>query len=286
MIDVIIPSYNRAASLRRVIDSYVAQPEFGKLILVDDCSTDDTAQFAEELSQAHPGKVIYKKLERKVSLPAVRNEGIKLATADLIFMGEDDVLLPADHFAVLAADLEKYGADIVAGRRIYMREGQTPEEARRVADADREPIFVRVPFEGYFERPVETAIAVPYVHSNSLMRRSVFDTMQYDPNYVGNAFREELDFYLRAHAAGKKIWLVPDTLSYHLKNTSVNKRGGSRRSRIVYEYEVWRNTIRCFWKNRRIFKKEFGVKNVFFFAIRSLCARYTYAAQRRLKTHA
>ena len=283
MIDVIMPTYNRAASLRTVADSYFAQPELGKFIIVDDCSTDDTPALALELSAAHPGKVVYERLAQKTTLPDLRNIGIGLAMNDYIFMGEDDVIVPPDHFAVLLRDMQELGAAIIAGRRIYLHEGESFGEAREQADKDTGPLFVRIPFEGYFERRVDRAQRVPYIHSNSLMRRKIFETVRYDPWYGGNAFREELDFYLRAHNAGFPIYLVPDTLSYHLRNTPANKKGGSRKKRLVYEFQVWRNTVHCFAKNAAILRTEFGVRNVPLFTMQCLVARYSYATQRRLR---
>jgi glycosyltransferase involved in cell wall biosynthesis len=282
MIDVVMPTYNRAASIRKVVDSYFAQPELGSFIIVDDCSTDDTTAFAAELAKQYPGKVVYYRFEKKTTLPAVRNMGISLVTNEYVFMGEDDVLLPENHFKILIEKMREYDAAIIAGRRIYIREGESLEDAKNVADFDRGPLFVHVPFEGYFERYVSAPQRVPYIHSNSLLRRAVFSSVLYDPWYGGNAFREELDFYLRAHDAGFPIWIIPDTLSYHMKNTSTNRSGGSRKKRFVYEWQVWRNTIHCFWKNRLIFTKEFGVKNVFVFTLRCLFARYSYALKRRI----
>lgn len=282
-VDVIMPTYNRLASLRKTIDSYMTQPELGLFIIVDDCSTDATPEWAEELARQYPGKIVYHRMAEKSTLPNIRNVGVSLAQNEYIFMGEDDVILPKDHFMILTSKMESLKADIVAGRRIYIREGETQEEAITIANKDHGPIFIRVPFEGYFERFVDHDQKVPFIHSNSLMKRSLFQRVQYDPWYGGNAFREELDFYLRATDAGFSIWLVTDTLSFHMKNTSTNTQGGSRRKRWVYEYQVWRNTIRCFWKNRRIFRKEFGVRHIIIYTFRCLLARYTYALRRRIE---
>lgn len=283
MIDVIIPSYNRADSLRKVVDSYLSQPELARIIFVDDCSTDDTEAFVSALKQQYPEKIIYYKMQEKSTLPAVRNAGISLTQAKYIFMGEDDVILPERHFKILLQKMDELGADIISGRRIYLFEGQTREEAEDFANKDTGPVFMRIPFEGYFERVVRHSQRVPYVHSNSLIKKHVFEKVLYDPWYGGNAFREELDFYLRAYKAGFALWLIPDTLSYHFKNFSVNKKGGARKKRLIYEWQVWKNTIRCFWKNREIMKKEFNIINMPFFILICLLARYTNAFRRRIK---
>lgn len=282
MIDVVIPTYNRARALALVMDSYLAQEHLGRIIFVDDCSTDNTTEYVAELSRSNPGKIIYHRMLEKSTLPAVRNIGIGLSSSKFIFMGEDDVLLPPDHFKILLEKMNLYNADIISGRRINVTEGQTTDGARVFADQDREPIFVRVPFEAYFERPVDAARETYTLHSNSLMKRSVAVDVKYDPKFDGNAFREETDFYLRAHMKGFHLWLIPDTISYHMRNTAANSSGGSRKSRLVYEWQVWKNTVRLFMKNRNFFKEELGVKNIYFFLVRCLIGRYVYALKRRV----
>jgi glycosyltransferase involved in cell wall biosynthesis len=282
MIDVIIPTYNRAQALTKVLPSYFSQQHLNKIIFVDDCSTDITKEYVAELAKQYPGKVQYHLMSEKTSLPNIRNVGVGLATSEYIFMGEDDVLLPENHFAILLQKLHQYDADIIGGRRIYMWADQTPETARVFADRIKDPVFVTVPFEAYFEHPVDVAQSVNRLHSNVLMKRSLFEKVQYDPWYRGNAFREETDFFLRAWDAGFRLWLIPDTLSYHLKNTPLNSSGGARKNRWLYEWQVLRNTAHMFFKNRLIFTQKLHVGNIYLFFIECSIARYTYAIRRRL----
>ena len=252
MIDIIMPTYNRAAALRKTIDSYLCQKDLGLFILLDDCSTDDTAQFATELAQQHPGKIIYYRADKKMTTPFLRNKGVELSKNEYIFMGEDDVLLPPDHFEVLLRNMNVLGADLIGGRRINLRAGQTNAEALTIANKDHQSVLVTIPFEQYFERYIDKPLRVPALHSNVLIKRSVFDQVQYDPSFEGNAFREETDFFLRAYDAGFQLWLIPDTVMYHLKNTLVNNTGGSRKKRLIYEWQVWKNTWKFFIKNKTL----------------------------------
>lgn len=283
-IDVIIPTYNRVPSLTKVIDSYMNQPELGLLIIVDDWSTDTTKQWTEDLAKKYPGKVLYVKPNQKKTMPELRNIGVSKCINEYIFMGEDDVLLPDDHFKVLLESMQKYHADVIAGRRIDLHKGETLESALARSDRDKNPMFVRIPFEAYFDRFLDHARQVPHLHSNALMHRKIFEQVHYDPQFGSNGFvfREETDFFMRVKDAGFSVWIIPDTVSYHLKKMLENKKGGSRKPRLVFEYLVWRNTIKFFLKNRAIFKKDFGVNNIYWFAFRCLIARYFYAVGRRI----
>ena len=58
MIDVIIPTYNRALSLKKVIPSYLEQDDLDVCIIVDDCSTDSTETLVLDLIERYPNKII------------------------------------------------------------------------------------------------------------------------------------------------------------------------------------------------------------------------------------
>lgn len=87
---VIIPAYNRAATLERAIKSVLYQTFSPfELIVVDDGSTDQTRQVVESFSQ-----VTYFYQENK-GVSAARNRGAEKASGDwLFFLDSDDELLP------------------------------------------------------------------------------------------------------------------------------------------------------------------------------------------------
>ena len=88
---VIIPSYNRAATLGRAIESLIQQifPAY-EIIVVDDGSLDQTRSVLELFPQ-----VIYFYQENK-GVSAARNQGAEMAKGDwLIFLDSDDELLPS-----------------------------------------------------------------------------------------------------------------------------------------------------------------------------------------------
>jgi GT2 family glycosyltransferase len=278
LIDVIIPTRNRKKVLLKVLPSYLSQKFLNKIIIVDDAGEDN---LKEEMEKLKDPRIVYIRVDKRVYLPAARNIGVKNSAAPYIFMGEDDVILDENHLEILLNKMKEFNADLIAGRRIYLFENQTFKEAKEFADKDKSPIFINFPFEGYFERYLDKAIEVKFLHSNSLIKREVFDKVLYDEWYKGNSFREELDFYLRCLDAGFKMVLIPDTVCYHLKS-SENKKGGARMQRLKYEYYVWKNTLYCFLKNKEIFKKHFNIRFLFLYALLILFARYPYAIFRRI----
>ncbi len=95
---IIIPTYNRAHTIRKAIDSIINQ-SYGdwELIIVDDGSTDNTKSVVDSYTDPRIKYVWQENQERS----AARNHGIKLANGEWIcFQDSDDEYLP-DHLEVL-----------------------------------------------------------------------------------------------------------------------------------------------------------------------------------------
>lgn len=89
-ISVIIPTYNRAHLINRAIESVLGQT-YGKfeLLVVDDCSDDDTEYVVSSIDDF---RVRYIKCDKNCGAAAARNRGIKEAKYDWIaFLDSDDV---------------------------------------------------------------------------------------------------------------------------------------------------------------------------------------------------
>lgn len=104
LFSVIIPTFNRARYLTRAIDSVVKQSFIGwELIVVDDCSTDETDFILEQFRNNARISIVRNShnLERSKS----RNIGIDLAKGQFIcFLDSDDELKPS-HLAALYASI-------------------------------------------------------------------------------------------------------------------------------------------------------------------------------------
>ncbi len=279
---MIIPTYNRGKVLVDALPTYWGQSETNSIFIIDDVSTDDTEKIVNEMKGKSPVPIFYRRLENRANQQVAKNMGVGMSSAPFIFIGEDDVFLPEKHFQVLLDVMEKTAADIVAGRRVYLMDGESMEKALNRASFDKEKIFTRFPFEAYFERYFEKEKDVPYLHSNAMIKRNVFYEVKYDPSYRGNAFREELDFYLACLRKGKKMVATGQTACFHLKS-SRKKGSGSQIKRIKYEYYVWKNTIKCFKKNSDVFRSKFNMRIPVLYGITGLFARYPYALWKRIK---
>ena len=88
---IIVPTYNRAATLPRAIASVIGQrePNF-ELIIIDNGSTDETRAWLATLDDPR----IRVKVSEYSQASATRNIGIDMATAPVLaFLNSDDILL-------------------------------------------------------------------------------------------------------------------------------------------------------------------------------------------------
>lgn len=91
LISVIIPTYNRAKYVTKVIDSVLSQTYTDyEIIVVDDGSTDNT----REVLGSYMDKITYK-YQENAGVSAARNTGIRIASGQWIaFLDSDDIWLP------------------------------------------------------------------------------------------------------------------------------------------------------------------------------------------------
>jgi glycosyltransferase involved in cell wall biosynthesis len=132
VISVIIPTYNRAAYLERAIGSVLAQRlACDELVVVDDGSTDGTAELVERLAA---GSVVPIRLWRQENLgaAAARNLGIGRARGELLaFLDSDDWWLPNKLARQTAAMADRPDILISHTREIWFRRGQRVNQKKK-----------------------------------------------------------------------------------------------------------------------------------------------------------
>lgn len=98
-VSVVMPVYNGASVIRQAIDSVAVQDVALELIVVDDCSTDDTALIVSECCKLwdtlSDKRLIYIKNKENMGAAASRNTGAAMAKAPWVaFLDADDWWTP------------------------------------------------------------------------------------------------------------------------------------------------------------------------------------------------
>lgn len=183
-VSVIIPTYNRAHTLLRALNS-VAQQTFSdwELILIDDASTDCTFETVQEWLQLKNfgERVLVKRFEKNLGVSAARNRGCKMATGRwLAFLDSDDEWLP-DKLELQVSSKAAW----IHGEELWIRNGVSVPVHKRYQKFSGE----------IFERCVDTCFVSP---SATMVQREVF--------LLSGGFREDFpvcedyDLWLRLSA--------------------------------------------------------------------------------------
>lgn len=238
-ISFVLPTYNRAAALRANLDKMLQIEHVDEVVVVDDGSSDDTAAVLDALDDPRV-KVVRHPHNKGVA--AARNSGVRAASGAWVLFGEDDCRFPPDYALTLRAEAHRHGADIVGAPLLHVdsTDEEVAEVAARAPRRDAPPTMDEV---DVFPRQ---AMLTPFLPARVLVRRSVFDQVQFYEGFDSNAYREETDFFVQAAQRGFTLLLTPDTYCYQFDTWN---GGQHHSSSLSYEYWTLRNNWRFLRRN-------------------------------------
>lgn len=131
IVSFIIPAFNAASTMTRCLDSIYCLPikesEF-EVIVVDDCSTDNTVEIVLDYAISHPNLVLLRQKENHRQ-GAARNRGVAVAKGKFIsFVDSDDEVARGLVEATQLA--EEHGLDMVAMKYVVMGEDGKREKEK------------------------------------------------------------------------------------------------------------------------------------------------------------
>lgn len=224
LVSVILPAYNAAPFLREAALSILCQTHTElELLVIDDGSTDATAEIAHDLS-ARDARVRVVSRENR-GLIQTLNEGLDLARGDLIArMDADDIAHP-ERLARQAAVFAKNPGLGVCGTGYYVA------KRGRVLVRKGEPIFETA------DLATLSLFFTVFIHPTVMFNRKILgDDLKYDPSYP---HAEDFDLFRRIAQNHSCHFIKDSLLIYRMHGQSVTSRHrGEMRSthlRIVSE---------------------------------------------------
>ncbi len=123
LISVVMPAYNVSKYIREAINSIISQTySEWELIIVDDCSTDNTVEIVKEYQKRYEKIRLFSTEKNSGGCRLPRFEGIIKATGDFISCIDSDDTIEPDFLKKLYSRQQEINADIVMDRMILCNE--------------------------------------------------------------------------------------------------------------------------------------------------------------------
>ena len=276
-VTVIIPSYNRARLLEKTIPTYT-QDNVQKIILVDDCSSDNTEEIARRLQKEYP-VITYLRQPCNLKQTAAKNRALaEVITTPYVYFGDDDSCLLEKTIDYLLETADKENADVVGACALYADTdadmddllGFISRKAQK-ANTSQELGDICYPETLNFSKLYCKPVRVPVCHACALVKTSVAKAVLYNTDYKGNAYREETDFFLRAAERGAKIYYDSRGAQVNLPMAAIG-RTPTWRSRLRFHYYDIRNTCLLLYRHNWYLRREHGYSHNCYV----MCAGYVW----------
>lgn len=218
-LSLIIPTHNRAPQLLAALESVVRQsadPAAWECVVVNNASTDDTAERFAAFAAARPGFNLRMVFEPEPGVSHARNRGLKEARAELLAWIDDDERINGDFVRAYLDFFASRPDAVVAGGRIIAE--YVTERPAWMSKYTEMPIANPMDF-GPEVRPFPRG-RVPGGGNMAFRRTSALGCGGFDAS-LGRVGREliggeENDFFERMIRAGETIWYVPDAVMWHV----------------------------------------------------------------------
>lgn len=206
-ISVIVPVYNVQAYLAECLDSLLNQTYDNlEVLIVNDGSTDQSAQIAQEYVQRYPHRFT---LLHKVNggLSDARNFAIDKVTGDWIAFLDSDDVADTDYYQTMAEVMEQ-GMDVVVSNIEYFYENGKPSWIMSGLNPH------------HFDTIWQQAFLSPMFAWNKLYKKEFFLDLGY--RYPVNTWYEDIPVTMPIFALSKKIgWQTSSVIHYRQREGSI-----------------------------------------------------------------
>ena len=178
LVSVIMPAYNAEKYIEEAIRSVLSQTYTNwKLLILDDGSTDRTAELAERFANADT-RIRLLRNPQNMGVARTRNRGFDMANGDWAALLDSDDVWHSDKLEKQLAAAERSGADM-----IYCSYSMMDADGRRISD------FIVPERTSYAAMLEESVLSC----STVLLSRSIYSEYRFSTNY----YHEDYALWLR-----------------------------------------------------------------------------------------
>ena len=226
---MLIPAYNEEKSIRDTLETVVLQTvPVERIIVVDDCSTDRTAEFSSE----YPVEVI--RTPRNAGSKArALNHALPRCSTDLVMVVDADTFLAPDYLEKMLPTFDNPKITLAAGC-ILSKNVRTPAERGR---------SIELLFCSHFHRLIQSKAGAPLVIPGCAAIYRMKDLRGHG-GWTSPTVCEDVDYTWIALLGGEKVTYVPDAVVW-----TIDPRTGPMLGRQVNRWmsSVFQS-VRLHWK--------------------------------------
>lgn len=197
----IVPAFNASHTIQRCLDSVYLLPlpeEEYEVIVIDDCSTDNTVPIVEGYVANHPNLKLIRQM-RNCRQGAARNRGIDLASGEYIAFVDSDDSVSTEGFVHAMKAVSISGAEVC----YYDFEYQAPDGEWHTYGVPGKLYETVVDGGDYLENDYTTSFNAPW---RTIYKRSFLKSA--GVRFVENVQWEDCDWTAKVYSRAKSIQFV------------------------------------------------------------------------------
>lgn len=208
---IVVPVYNGARTIVRCLDALAVQsvpPDRYEIIVVDDGSTDATAEVVQAWRAAHPQINLTLLRQPNGGPAAARNHGAQIAQAPLLLFTDADCAPMPTWLEALAAPFADASVTGAKGAYVTEQTGLVPR-------------FVQAEYEDRYDR-MRGQAQIDFIDTYSAAyRREIFlENNGFDPIFT-TASVEDQEFSFRLAQKGYRLVFAPEAQVSHLHDSDL-----------------------------------------------------------------
>ena len=171
-ISIIIPVYNADKTVQRTVESLIyGQEQNIKIILIDDCSKDNSWKYCQDLSNRYPNVYCYQN-EKNRGVSYTRNHGLAVADSEYIMFVDSDDWASGEYAAkLLTAAKQNPNSLVISG--FYFRNEVAGYKQDYIWEKDGENVYL-ITQKDFFELQKKFHLQQLW---NKIFRRDVIEKM-------------------------------------------------------------------------------------------------------------
>jgi glycosyltransferase involved in cell wall biosynthesis len=220
-LSIVIPCYNEENHITALVEKVLQSPIKDKeIIVVDDCSTDNTRTVLEDKIKPLVSKIIYH--EKNGGKGAALRTGFKAATGDVVIIQDADLEYDPMEYPKVVNPIFEGKARVVYGSR-FLNQKRKGYLANRLAN------FVLTKFSNFFTHQKLTDMETCY----KAFKREIIQSIDIHENRFG--FEPEIT----AKISKKRIRIHEVPISYYPRTNEDGKKIGIKDG-VRALYVIWR----------------------------------------------